>query len=1146
MTGYVASILLTTCCVKTKLDDTEYLAITRQAAPSRGFEVQPGTGGPGRIALQDQETGQTHERDASASSTTLSWLAVYVIPLLHRVTPFRFVLWCKKESEQDAHDEGREPSDGDGERDRLVGVVLDVHVRSAVFQDQWNERHWVTGERHVTLLFRDACGRHQLFKKQELAAAAAAENECDAAVSDFAAPGHDGTKKRKRDNCTSSPHRRRGRRATRATQDTEREAVPSSSSSRVSSSSSSSSSQRQDEMLAWMSGLETRVRTGDLQIRYDTLLTIPGTTVVLCTEQFVFIERHAVCEPSGGVLPIHVNGGLILGDRNAGKSLVVQQLVYGRRGVPGGTLEVTAADREALVRGGGGGGGTTTTTTAAAPGLRDSAYPVDAPPASRYLARCCQVRARVTATLLVVPGTLVDQWIKYFEHDPKLVCVYNKRTLRLCTRERVQAASVVIVSHSCFMDFLTREDEVRGKIRARVLKYGGSDVNPNVDCGEETRGDGSGFNLNWFYWARIVVDEVLLFFAEYVTRKPCHPEVVSPAAATCSAGAPRDVFFSRAAVKDFPAFHTELWWGLQGGVSLSSPADSAKVVSLIEVLCGSRGRNSALCLCRGVVKVDSFSSCIYAAPALDDTTPVVWLDRTVFGELSSHEQQVYDTLVHLDASPSSLRGVCVGDLSFMNKYMTTVAHWAEVVPLGVEAINRSLILTEEEIRNAEVSDDGDGGDAGVGDGDSDYVPDDGSTTTTTTTTSTDEAAGVDGNGEDAEETASSWVTVPDDDEVGAENTAAGTRTRVVRPAASAVVRLASPTSGEPPRATPSPPSPPSPPPPPPQRPATATTRPAVTESDHVELTTFFEALTTEIGERREYFVKTSTQLSKNELTPTVCAICLVNVCDVIFVCGHMLCHVCVIDLFHSNMEDDEDDQPPELLAPCPTCRWLLEPAEVFWVLDQSFPVPSKFVSLEKIVAARPGSTTVVMTECPRVLRGLHAQFKVKQASGVEPKLCPSRTQPCVTALTSWPWKKPVASPLVGGAGAVGSDAREVIEGGPVVRARAGGRHRAAAGVPVCPPTSPSPSPSPPPPCSPTRVLFLPLFKTFGLKLHNVDTVVFVHPVSGNADEREIVERQALACIIDRKPGSSGTYGGGTAGSPLTVIRLVATDTIEHG
>jgi hypothetical protein len=94
----------------------------------------------------------------------------------------------------------------------------------------------------------------------------------------------------------------------------------------------------------------------------------------------------------------------------------------------------------------------------------------------------------------------------------------------------------------------------------------------------------------------------------------------------------------------------------------------------------------------------------------------------------------------------------------------------------------------------------------------------------------------------------------------------------------------------------------------------------------------------EIDERREFFLRTSQALIGGTAAGT-CPICLSSESDCLFICGHHLCHACVVELFVSTKQQEQQsmldqgytDVVDGFVAPCPTCRWHLEPHEVFWV-----------------------------------------------------------------------------------------------------------------------------------------------------------------------------------------------------------------------
>ncbi len=94
----------------------------------------------------------------------------------------------------------------------------------------------------------------------------------------------------------------------------------------------------------------------------------------------------------------------------------------------------------------------------------------------------------------------------------------------------------------------------------------------------------------------------------------------------------------------------------------------------------------------------------------------------------------------------------------------------------------------------------------------------------------------------------------------------------------------------------------------------------------------------EMRERRAFFERVTSGLAMNREAAGTCNVCLTNDADCVFVCGHLMCHECVIDLFvaakkqqHELNEQGYAEVLDGNLAPCPSCRWSVEPHEVFWV-----------------------------------------------------------------------------------------------------------------------------------------------------------------------------------------------------------------------
>lgn len=78
-----------------------------------------------------------------------------------------------------------------------------------------------------------------------------------------------------------------------------------------------------------------------------------------------------------------------------------------------------------------------------------------------------------------------------------------------------------------------------------------------------------------------------------------------------------------------------------------------------------------------------------------------------------------------------------------------------------------------------------------------------------------------------------------------------------------------------------------------------------------------------ILERQAFFMRTVMALVNGTEQVQQCTICLSADADCIFVCGHTMCHECVVQVF-------EREHSGEFTS-CPTCRWEIEPTDVFWV-----------------------------------------------------------------------------------------------------------------------------------------------------------------------------------------------------------------------
>ena len=592
------------------------------------------------------------------------------------------------------------------------------------------------------------------------------------------------------------------------------------------------------------------------------------------------------------------------------------------------------------------------------------------------------------------------------------VCIYNVSSFKKYSRRDIQTASVVIVTHKFFLGSVSKLD-----------KTGTDEIKCRIVAavGSETQAvDADALKVLSISSECTGGDQTELnvekdFMLHWFDWQRIVVDEMMLFA--MEAGCPvmslnKHVFH--------PRYHSKMWWGLQGDVH----PHSVVIHTLLSHMC-SVTNNYAPYLFGNVYNINRFlPTCMYFAEALASVEVPYYHDRMYFTELNPHERCVYDTLVHLDADPEFLIEVCCGDLSFMKRYMSPESSWVDVIPKGIEAINECLIFTE--------GDDGADGAAG------------------SASASADAEGSMDSSVEE--------VVEGGDGGEGGEGGEGGDRDRdqEVENDNDNGTAIASAPDAESQNAT--------------------ELLLQIAGSSSLTLDAFLQEHAAEISERREYFIKTTTQLSNGTLHASVCAICIVNNCDCIFVCGHMLCHQCTIDLFHST----RDEEYPDLMSPCPTCRWNIEPHEVFWVLPSPLRPSSKFDQVVKILNAPHSTSTatatatatatgsvVIFATSTYILHQLYRQL-------VQQKHMPSPLSKMVKHNVTWLHQ---------------------------VNARA-------------------------------KVLLIPYFRTFGLKLHNVSTVIFLHSFAGSVVDQQLVEKQALGCIVK---GSTGM---------LTVCRLKTLDTVE--
>jgi hypothetical protein len=205
--------------------------------------------------------------------------------------------------------------------------------------------------------------------------------------------------------------------------------------------------------------------------------------------------------------------------------------------------------------------------------------------------------------------------------------------------------------------------------------------------------------------------------------------------------------------------------------------------------------------------------------------------------------------------------------------------------------------------------------------------------------------------------------------------------------------------------------------------------------------------------RKTYFRKVAMDFA--QLHPAdipSCSICLTNACDCLFVCGHVMCHTCVLALFDARktqLEDDEDDR--WVTVPCPECRWELSTDEVFWILGTIPRIRSKGTALTQLLRSNmdKAQRTIVFASSDEVLHFMHEQLLMAR---INCKPWGSSVRVCHKRMT---WFQQ----------------------------------------------------------NPSRVLLVSLSKLSGLKFHGVQHAVFLHPVMDDIHMRQELEMRALKCLL---------------------------------
>lgn len=260
--------------------------------------------------------------------------------------------------------------------------------------------------------------------------------------------------------------------------------------------------------------------------------------------------------------------------------------------------------------------------------------------------------------------------------------------------------------------------------------------------------------------------------------------------------------------------------------------------------------------------------------------------------------------------------------------------------------------------------------------------------------------------------------------------------------------------------------------------------------------------------RQEFFKRVLSDLTMGRECASTCSVCLTNVCDCVFVCGHLMCHECVIHLFMNarasaqrELHEQGYEYVPDLMAPCPTCRWNVEPHEVFWVHAPAPPVPADARGYDKLTAVaalvkplvEQGERVVILC-CSASQDGMctevaHMYYERLQRAGLSSRVLSFQAS---TAASTLQWFHPqftVSGPTSGSS--------------PLI---------------VAPPIR-------------GQILFMYTEQLRGLKLEGVKHVIMLYPAVYGAHAKERVKRDVQHCF-----GSKGA---------VRLYHFIARDTVEE-
>jgi hypothetical protein len=493
------------------------------------------------------------------------------------------------------------------------------------------------------------------------------------------------------------------------------------------------------------------------------------------------------------------------------------------------------------------------------------------------------------------------------------------------------------------------------------------------------------------------------------------------------------------------ALRCRVWWGLQGGVTVDSPAMHVLTAALLSGSYELAEQNT-----RGGMTNTALLSrfAILEAAPLHELGARRALTRVHVVMLQPHERTAYTTLHDTErTSPLDLTHVCAGSLKPLeDEYMTVVEDVLDAIPLGLREIENSYMTMEDD-----VSDESDESDE----------------------------SGSSESGSSSSSSNSSESGSGDRDGAGAHDDAAAEAEAEAEPCSdTGTDTIDAPRSSPPPVA--------------PTLELRGTTSHGLPFVITTDFTSFIQKKEHDIQERRDFFRKTALALAAGKESAPSCPICLSARTDCLFVCGHMMCQACVVQLINTARDkalEEYGDESGDVA--CPTCRCDLFKSSIYWITGIRPRLSSKADALRAVLRAVVDrqENAVVLAEPTYLLR--HVMMPQMQASGLLCLMLAGAKSKQLSKMCEW------------------------LEAG----RKRGGRAKG-------------------------RVLFAEIARLKGIKLPAVEHVVLLHPLAPTA--KLSFENDVLSAFVSTAcAGATAGIGIGVGvGVAITVHHLVAHDTIE--